>query len=201
MKQTRIRLAMLAVIALIAVPALLPATASAKNFKLGTGKVVVRLDSFFDLFISAGYPIYPVAPASMAFDAPGSRIALPITGGTWSAGLHPHGTFMLKGGIVYIHYNAVPTLETLSVPAWRAGINTSAGWTGLINGTRTTIFDEDLTTSTTTFPTAHGHKFVKVTGVVLTYDAALTNAFNSAFSLGLSLNTPFGTATLLARVK
>ena len=53
MKHTRVRLALLAVIALIALPALLPATASAKNYKLGTGKVVVSLDPFVAVFIGA----------------------------------------------------------------------------------------------------------------------------------------------------
>ena len=201
MKQTRIRLALLAVIALVALAALLPATAGAQTRKLGTGKVVVVLDPVFNLLLVSDYPFYPVAPASMTFDAPKPRMALPITGGTWSAGLHPHGTFKLKGGFVFVHVTGSPTLVTLSVPGWRAGINTSAGWTGLINGTRTTIFDEDLTTSTTTFPTSHGHKFVKVTGVILTYGTGITNAFSAAFQATLGPNTLFGTATLVARLK
>jgi hypothetical protein len=137
----------------------------------------------------------------MAFDAPGPRIALPVKGGTWSAGPHPHGTFVLKGGFVFVHYAGSPTLETLSVPGWRAGINTSAGWTGLINGTRTTILGEDLTTSATTFPTSHGHRFVKITGVILTYDTGFTNAFLAAFGATLGPNTRLGTATLVARLK
>jgi hypothetical protein len=200
-KHTRVRLALLAVIALIALPALLPATANAKNYKLGTGKVVVSLDPFFDIFLNAGYPFYPVSPASMAFNAPGSRIALPVAGGTWSASLHPHGTFVLKGGFVFIHYVGSPMLESLSIPGWHAVVGTTAGWTALVNGTRTPILDEDLTTSTTTFPTSHGHKFVKITGVVLKYDDGFTNAWNTAFAAGLGPNEPFGTATLLARVK
>jgi hypothetical protein len=200
-KHTRIRLALLAVIALIAVPALLPATASAKNFKIGTGKVSVSLDPFFVIFLTAGYPMYPAAPAAMAFNAPGTRMALPVTGGIWHAGLHPHGTFVLKGGFVFVHYTGSPMLESLSIPGWHAVVGTTAGWTGLVNGTRTPILDEDLSTSTTTFPKSHGQTFVKITGVVLEYDDAFTSAFNTAFGLALIDGEPFGTATLLARLK
>jgi hypothetical protein len=200
-RQTRIRLGLLAVVALVALLALLPATASAKTFKIGTGKVVVTLDPFFNIFLSAGYPMYPVAPASMAFDAPGSRMALPVVGGRWHATLHPHGTFVLKGGFVFIHYTGVPMLKSLSIPAWQAVVGTTTGWTALVNGTRAPILDEDLTTSTTTFPKAHGHRSVKITGVVLTYDNAFTTAFNTAFGTTLSNNEPFGTATLVARLK
>ena len=62
----------------LVLPALLPATASAQTFKLGTGKVSVSLDPFFILFLTAGYPMYPVAPASMTFNAPATRLALPV---------------------------------------------------------------------------------------------------------------------------
>ena len=201
MKQTRVRLALLAVIALIALPALLPATANAQNFKLGTGKVSVSLDPFFVIFLTAGYPMYPVAPAAMAFDAPGTRLALPVTGGIWHATLHPHGTFVLKGGFVFVHNTGSPMLESLSIPGWHAVVGTTAGWTGLVNGTRTPILDEDLSTSTTTFPKSHGQRFVKITGVVLEYDDAFTSAFNTAFGTSLANGEPFGTATLVARLK
>jgi len=110
-KQTRVRLALLAVIALIALPALLPATASAQSFKLGTGKVSVSLNPFYLIFLTGGYPMYPVAPAAMAFDAPGTRLALPVKGGIWNAGLHPHGTFVLKGGFEFIHYSGSRTRD------------------------------------------------------------------------------------------
>lgn len=201
MKQTRVRLALLAVIALIALPALLPATASAQSFKLGTGKVSVSLNPFYLIFLTGGYPMYPVAPAAMAFDAPGTRLALPVKGGIWNAGLHPHGTFVLKGGFEFIHYSGSPTLVTLSIPGWHAVVGTTAGWTGLINGTRTPILDEFLNTSTTTFPKSHGQRFVKITGVALEYDDAFTSAFNTAFGTSLVNGEPFGTATLVARLK
>jgi hypothetical protein len=200
-KQTRIRLALLAVIALIAVPALLPATASAKNYKLGTGKVVVSLDPFVAVFIGDAYPFYPLAPASIAFDAPGPRVTLPITGGVWKTTPNPRGTFFLKGGLFWVHYTAGPTLVTFSVPAWRAGVNTSTGWTALVNGTRNTIFDENLMGSHASFLTIHGHKYVKVTTVILTYNTTFVTAFNAAFGTSLTSGEPFGTATLLARLK
>ena len=201
MKHTRLRLALLAAVALIALPALLPTTAGAQNMKLGTGKVVVVLDPFFDIFLNAGYPMYPVGPASMAFDAPGPHITLPTTGGTWSSTLHPHGTFVSKGGFAFIRFTGSPTLTALSIPGWHAVVGTTAGWTGLVNGTRTPIFDEDLTMSHTTFPTSHGHKFVKITGVILKYDDGFTNAFLAAFGTTPGPNQPFGTATLVARLK
>jgi hypothetical protein len=200
-KHTRVRLALLAVIALIALPALLPATASAKNYKLGTGKVVVSLDPFVAVFIGAQYPFYPIAPASIAFNAPGPRVALPVTGGAWSTSPAPHGTFFLKGGLVWVHYATGPTLQTFSVPGWRAGVNTTAGWTGILNGTRTAILDENLMGSHASFLTIHGHKYVKVTTVILTYNMAFATAFNTAFGTSLMSSEPFGTATLLARLK
>ncbi len=48
---------------------------------------------------------------------------------------------------------------------------------------------------------SHGHKYVKVTGVLLTYTAAFTTAFNTTFGTALSIGEPFGTATLVARLK
>jgi hypothetical protein len=200
-KQTRIRLALLAVIALIALPALLPATASAANHTLGTGKVVVSLDPFVAEFVIAQYPFYPIAPASIAFNAPGPRVTLPITGGVWKTTPSPHGTFFLKGGLVWVHYATGPTLQTFSVPGWRAGVNTTAGWTGILNGTRTAILDENLMGSHASFLTIHGHKYVKVTTVILTYNTAFATAFNTAFGTSLNVGEPFGTATLLARLK
>jgi hypothetical protein len=192
---------MLAVIALIAVPALLPATASAKSYKLGTGKVVVSLDPFVAVFINAAYPFFPVAPASIAFSAPGPRVALPVTGGAWSTTPAPHGTFLLKGGLVWVHYTGTTLAATFTLPAWHAGINTTAGWTAPVNGTRETIFDETLTAMHASIRTIHGHKYLQVTGVALAYNATYVSAFNSAFGTTVSLDTPFGTATLLARLK
>jgi hypothetical protein len=196
-KRTCVRLALLAVVALIAVPALLPATANANIHKLGAGKVVVTLDPFFFVFVSAGYPFYPLAPAQQLFDAPGARLVLPTSGGAWNT-TSSRGTFVSKGGIVFLHYTG--TVSTLSVPAWHAGINTTAGWTALLNGTRTTILDHNVTGMHTTFPKIHGHTYVKVTGDVLAYNTAFVNAFNTAFGAGLAAE-PLGTATLLARLK
>jgi hypothetical protein len=157
MRWSRTHFVLIAVLATLALSALLPATAGAATHKLGTGTAVITLDPFVAEFINAAYPFFPVAPAAIAFNSPGPRVALPITGGAWNTKPHPHGTFLLKGGLFWVHY-AGTTLETFTLPAWRAGINTTAGWTALVNGTREAIFDETLTGMHATVRTIHGHK-------------------------------------------
>ncbi len=46
-----------------------------------------------------------------------------------------------------------------------------------------------------------GHKYVRVSNIVLTYDAAFNTAFITVFGVPLGTAIPFGTATLLARLK
>ena len=200
MRRSRTHFVLIAVLATLALSALLPATAGAATHKLGTGTAVITLDPFVAEFINAAYPFFPVAPAAIAFNSPGPRVALPITGGAWNTKPYPHGTFLLKGGLFWVHY-AGTTLETFTLPAWRAGINTTAGWTALVNGTREAIFDETLTGMHATVRTIHGHKYLQVTGVVLAYNATYVSAFDSAFGTTVPIDTPFGTATLLARLK
>ena len=200
MRRFRTHLVLLAVLATLALSALLPSTAGATTHKLGTGTAVVTLDPYVITFIEVGYPFFPAAPAAIAFNAPGPRVAFPITGGAWNTKPHPHGTFLLKGGLFWVHYYPGPALVTFTVPGWRAGVNTTTGWTGLVDGSREAIFDETLTGMHATVRTIHGHKYLQVTGVALTYNATFTTAFNSAFGTALTAE-PFGTATLLARRK
>lgn len=205
-KRTRFRLALLAVIAVIAVAALLPATASAKQIRVGQGKVAVTLDpTYFALFLLAGYPIYPAGPAVMDFSTANAVLTLPVTGGVWHTGSNAHGTFVTKGGITFIHYSS--GLESLSFTGWHAIVGAgSEGWTGVGKGDNIgsfgVLFDEDLTNSHTSFTHIHGHKYLEITDVALTYDSDLQSVYASAFSSSaIPDNTPFGTATLLARVK
>jgi hypothetical protein len=198
MKQPRLRLALLAAVALIALPALLPAPAGAASRSLGSGTIVVTLDPFFATFVGAGYPLYPFAPAVEPFNVPGPRVVMPVYGGTWNTSTL-QGTFRSKGGIVFIHY-AAGTLRTLTLPAWRAGVGTTAGWTALVNGTRTTILTQSLTGMNITLPRIHGRTYVRVTGIALSYNANFLSAFNAAFAAGLTVE-PLGTATLQAPLK
>ena len=142
-----------------------------------------------------------MAPALIAFDAPGPRVALPVTGGVWNTTPQPHGTFFLKGGLVWVDDATGPGLQTFTVPAWRAGINTLSGWTALVNGTRTDIFGEILNEPFSAVVTIHGHKYLKVSNVMLSYSTSFTSAWEAAFGTELSPAESFGTATLLARLK
>jgi len=202
MRRSRTRVVLIAALATLGLAALVPATATAATHKLGPGKAVIALDPFVATFISAGYPFYPLGPASIAFDAPGPRVALPVTGGVWSSTPMPHGTFFLKGGLVWVHYASGPVLQTFTAPAWRAGILTLAGWTALINGARTDIFGESVEAGHySAVVTIHGHKYLKVSNVSLDYSTDFTTPYNTAFGTTLSPGEPFGVATLLARLK
>jgi hypothetical protein len=198
MKPTRLRLALLAAVALIALPALLPSPAGAATRKLGSGTITITLDPFFAVFVGAGYPLYPFAPTVQKFNTPGPRLVMPVYGGTWNTSTL-RGTFNSKGGIVFIHYSA-GVLRTLTLPAWRAGVGTTAGWTALVNGTRTTILTQTLTGMQITLPRIHHRTYVRVTGIALSYNANFLSAFNGAFAAGL-MTEPLGTATLQAPLK
>ena len=141
----------------------------------------------------------------MDFSTANAVLTLPVTGGVWHTGSNAHGTFVTKGGITFIHYSS--GLESLSFTGWHAIVGAgSEGWTGVGKGDNIgsfgVLFDEDLTNSHTSFTHIHGHKYLEITDVALTYDSDLQSVYASAFSSSaIPDNTPFGTATLLARVK
>jgi len=198
--QPALRLTLILVlVAVMALLVVLPATASART--LGKGQATIRLDPVFALFVAGGFPPYPVPPGTMDFGvAVTPKLALPVVGGNWSS-LDSRGTFLLRGGIDYIHYTAGPlTLHQLRVVKWHAGVNTTAGWTAQTNGTRIKVFDEDLTGSNPSFFKKGGHRYVKVNDVVLTYSTAFVTAFTNTFG-PTPPGIPFGTATLVARLK
>ena len=195
--------AMLALLAVTTLLVMLPPSASARARALGKGQATVTLDTYFVLFVGGGFPIYPSAPATMHFGlALTPKLIVPIGGGTWDT-VNARGTFLLKGGVDYIHYTSGPplALHRLLIVKWHAGVNTTEGWTGQANGSRITIFDENLMGSHPSFFKRGGHRYVKVNDVILTYDTAFSTAFNNTFGTTITPGTPFGTATLVAQLK
>ncbi len=195
------RLAVVVALAALALLFALPASASAASHPLGKGKASFTLDAFYALLVGASYPFYDVAPATLNFGvAQTPSLRMPITGGSWDKA-HSSGTFVLKGGLDFIHYTTGPlTLHQLTDTAWHAHVNMTTGWTASVNGTRIVALDENLAGAHTSFPTIGGHKYVKVSNIALTYDAAFSTAFNSVFGVTIGMSN-FGTATLLARLK
>jgi hypothetical protein len=180
-----------------------PASASAATSRLGQGQASFTLDPFFAFFVGQTFPPYPLAPATMKFSiAVTPKLVMPVTGGTWNKGFS-RGQFVLSGGTDYIHYTAGPlTLHQLASTAWHANVNTTtAGWTASTNGTRIIILDEDLTNAHIAYPTIHGHKYVRVSNIALTYDAMFITAFVNEFIFNPGVTVPFGTATVVARLK
>jgi hypothetical protein len=169
---------------------------------LGAGKATFTLDPFFAALVIAGYPTYPVKPATLDFGLSTSpKVTMPVVGGVWDKA-HSRGTFVLRGGVDYIHYTTGPlTLHQLSLTRWHAGVNTPAGWTALANGSRITVVDENLMGSHPAYLTIGGHKFVRVNNVILTSDAMFDSAFLTTFGTPIGPMVPFGSATLLARLK
>jgi len=195
MRRPRFILSLLICVAVLVPLFALPTTASARVRPLGRGKVVVTLDPFFAQFIAAGYPFFPFAPASMGFIGTAPHLVLPVTGGTWNKATL-RGTFDLKGGLVWVHYTSPTAFIAFSLLAWHAGINTTAGWTGLVNGGRIAIFDENLMGSHPSYPLIRGHRYVRINTVILSYNTAFTNAYAAAFAATLPPGGPFGVATL-----
>ena len=180
---------------------LLPATAGASSRLLGAGTATFVLDpGQTGTLITNGTPPYAISPARLAFGASTVSLKMPIYGGTWSpSGLR--GTFLLRGGLVFVK-PGVPTWTKLRLTKWRAGVNNSSGFSILVNGTRHAgFFEENLMGSEPSVVTIKGHKYVKVTNVLLFYDATSVNAFTGAFGSGPADSAPFGAVTFLARLK
>jgi hypothetical protein len=202
MRPSRTRLALLAIVALFALPALLPATAAARTHQLGAGTATFSLDrTLTAAFLSASIPPYPIFPAGISWGTTHVTLRMPITGGTWTPGTGAHGTFLLGGGLAYVA-NGTSTFLILNLKGWRAGVNTSAGISVSANGTRTPNFlDENLMGSIPSVVTIHGHKYAKVTGVLLFFNATSVGAINGEFGSAPSPGQPFGSVTFLARLK
>jgi len=198
----RTRLATAAAAALTAaLLLLLPAAAGASTRALGAGTATFVLDpDQTGTLITNGTPPYAMSPARLAFGASVIRLTMPIRGGTWSpSGLH--GTFLLRGGLVFVE-PSTPTWKKLRLTSWRAGVNNSSGFSILVNGSRHAgFFEENLMGSEPSIVTIKGHKYVKVTNVLLFFDATSVNAFTGAFGSGPADSAPFGAVTFVARLK
>ncbi len=183
MKRSSTRVFLVAALAVLALSALLPATAGAATHKLGAGTATFRLDpTLTGDFLDAGIPPYPIFPARhVVGHDPRARSRMPVTGGTWTPGAGAHGTFLLGGGLAYVA-NGTSTFLILNLKGWHAGVNTSAGISISANGTRTpTFFDENLMGSIPSVVTIHGHKYAKVTDVLLSFNATSVGAINGEF--------------------
>ena len=200
LRRPRLVLSLLIVLAVMVPLLALPATASAARRPLGGGKVVVEIDPFFAQLISAGHPFFPIAPASMSFTGTIPRLVFPVSGGWWNRATS-RGTFLLRGGTAYVHYTSPTAFAAFLLPGWQAGINTAAGWTALVHGSRARILDENLMGSHPSYLLIGGHLYVRVNTVILFYSAAFTAAFNAVYGPVLPPGEPFGVATLQAQLK
>jgi hypothetical protein len=181
--------------------AFVPAAAGATTRHLGTGTATFSLDRAQTiLFFGAAIPPYPVSPAAMTFTTSAVKFTMPISGGTWSPSAL-QGTFLLKGGLAYVH-PAATTFTVLDLTGWRAGVNNNTGFSIAANGHRSSrFFDENLMGSIPSIVTSHGYKYVKITDVLLFFNATSTAAINGAFGTTPPPGATFGSVTFLARLK
>ena len=200
MRRLQVRLALLAVAALLVLAAVAPATAAARTHRLGAGTATLSLDpTETGLFLQAGIPPYPIFPARISWGTSSAVVRMPITGGTWTTGAGAHGTFLLRGGLAYVAQGTTNFL-ILNLKAWHVGVNTSNGISVSANGTRTpNFFDDKLPVSS--IVTIHGQKFAKVTDLPLFFNATSVSAINGEFGSAPNPGETFGLITVLARLK
>jgi hypothetical protein len=181
---------------------LVPAAASAAAHGLGAGTATFSLDpTETGDFIGSSIAPYPIPPASMSFTTSRATFKMPIRGGTWTPGAGAHGTFLLRGGLAYVT-SGVGTFVLLDLKGWRAGVNNSTGFSISANDTRSpNFFDENLMGSIPSVVTIHGHKYAKVTNVLLFFNATSVGAINGVFGIAPAPGDPFGAVTFLARLK
>jgi hypothetical protein len=179
---------------------LVPAAGAAPR-KLGAGTATFHLDptGVVDFFGSRIAP-YPVSPAKLSFGGFSVKFTMPVRGGTWDTKAL-RGAFLLGGGLTYVQ--GVPShFQKLTLSGWRAGVNNSTGFSIVAAGGRSpTFFDQNLMGSIPSVVTIHGHKYAKVTNVLLFFNATSVGALTTAFTVGPSVGDPFGSVTLLARLK
>ncbi len=181
---------------------LAPAAAGAAVHTLGAGTATFTLDpTETGDFIGSSLPPYPIPPARMSFTTSDATFTMPIRGGTWTPGAGAHGTFLLRGGLAYVS-PGTSTFLLLDLKGWRAGVNTGTGFSISVNGTRSAnFFDENLMGSIPSVVTIHGRKYVKVTNVLLFFNATSVGAIDGVFGLAPAPGDPFGSVTFLARLK
>ena len=189
-----------AALALAVALLLLPASAGAATRHLGAGTATFSLDpAETNTFMSNVIAPSPVYPARLSFGHSTVTFKMPISGGTWSG---EKGTFLLTGGLAYVSPTAPSTFKLLRLTQWHAGVNTLAGFSIVANGTRSSpFFDENLMGSIPSIVKIHGHKYVKVTNVMLFLNTTSAAALTTAFGAPSFNGDFFGSVTLLARVK
>jgi hypothetical protein len=199
----RDRLTAAAVLALgvLCLLCIVPASAGATTRHLGAGTATFSLDTTETLgFFAASMAPSPIYPARMALTASRVTFKMPIYGGTWGAG-GTRDTFLLRGGLYYVRAGA-STFTLLKLTGWRAGVNTTAGFSISANGTRSSdFFDENLMGAESLVVTIHGHKYAKVTEVLLFFNTTSAGVFNGVFGTPPTAGDLFGAVTFLARLK
>jgi len=147
-------------------------------------------------------------PAKLSFGATTATFTAPVSGGRWNT-TTKHGTFLLRGGLTFVLAEEIVTENGTSgqfvqfpMTGWRIGVGTSAGVSVVANGARTPGFFDQSLNGTTSIVTLHGHKYVKVTGLGLSFNATSAGAISSVM-LGRGPNAadPFASVTLLARLR
>jgi hypothetical protein len=200
-RQGRFAAAAVLALAALCLFVLAPASAGATTRHLGAGTATFSLDPTGTIeFFSSGMAPYPMSPAGMAFATSRVTFKMPIYGGTWSPG-DLHGTFLLRGGLSYVHWGPT-TFTRLNLTGWRAGVNNSTGFSIAANGTRSSrFFDENLMGSIPSVVTIHHHKYAKVTNVMLSFNTTSTTAIDTVFGTSPSPGDFFASVTFLARLK
>ena len=194
-----------------AVAALLaPAVAGAATRALGAGTATFHLDSGETATIMGTFfEPYPAPPARLSFGDTTATLTLPVSGGTWNTGTS-HGTFDLRGGLRYVEpielISGPPDVTTgrfvqFAASGWHAGVGTSAGLSVVTGGARLNGFFDQQPTGSARIVTVHGKRYVKVTGLALTFNATSVAALTNVFSRAPGPGDPFGSLTLLARLK
>jgi len=199
-RSSRGRVVAAGVLALGVALLLLPASAGAATRHLGAGTATFSLDpTETNTFMTNVIAPSPVYPARLSFGHSTVSFKMPISGGAWSGN---KGTFLLTGGLVYVSPTVPATFKLLRLTQWHAGVNTTAGFSIVANVTRSSsFFDENLMGSIPSIVKIHGHKYVKVTNVMLFLDPTSAAAFTTAFGAPSFDGDYFGSVTFLARVK
>jgi hypothetical protein len=199
-RQGRFAAAAVLALAALCLFVVVPASAGAATRHLGAGTATFRLDPTVTLeFFGAGMAPSALSPAGMAFTTSRATFEMPIYGGAWNPSAL-RGTFLLRGGLAYVRGGA-SSFTVLNLTGWRAGVNNSIGFSVAANATRSSrFFDENLMGSIPSLVTIHHHLYVKVTNVLLFFNATSKGAIDGVFGTSPLVGDPFGSVTFLARL-
>jgi len=195
-------------LATFVVAMIVPSMANAATRPLGAGTATFHLDSGETAsLMGEGLEPYPISPALLSLEGSTATLRLPVRGGTWDTS-HARGTFLLKGGLTYVLPEEVVTVSTITglfrkftMTGWRAGVGTSAGFSIVADGTRTPTFFDQVAKGTASVVTPHGQRYLRVTKLQLSFNATSAGAIKNALGPAPNAGDPFGSVTLLARLK